>query len=163
VNQLIIFVAQYAVALLPLLLVTIFVRLPKDKRLSLTVTLALGGALSLIGILIASHLFYDPRPFMSGNVAALFPHAAGNGFPSDHMTLGATLAFIGYAYSKKIGFVMIALAVAIGAARVLAHVHSWIDIFGGIVIALLSVLLAVYVSRCVTDKWLSRPHILKTR
>jgi undecaprenyl-diphosphatase len=162
-NQLTVFVAQYVIFSLPLLIGIIFLRLSNAKRASFFITIAAGGALSLIGIFIASHLFYDPRPFMSGNVVALFPHAADNGFPSDHMTFGATLAFIGYVYSKKIGLVMIPLAVAVGAARVLAHVHSWIDIFGGIFVALISTILAVYIGRYVSEKWLSRPHILKTR
>ncbi len=161
-NHLIAFVAQYAVFLLPILIGVIFLRIPRDKRLSFLITLAIGGVLGLIGIFLASHMFYDPRPFMSSHVVPLFSHAADNGFPSDHMTLGATLAFIGYAYSKKIGMVMIPIALAVGAARVLAHVHSWIDIFGGIGVAFVATLLAVQLSRYVINK-LPRAHVLKTR
>jgi undecaprenyl-diphosphatase len=153
-NQLIVFVAQYMVLLLPLLIIVIFLRLPKDKRMPFIIKLAASGALSLIGIVIASHLVYDPRPFVSENIIPLFPHAPDNGFPSDHMTLSATLAFISYVCSKKIGLVMILIAAAIGTARVLAHVHSWADIFGGIIVALLSTLLAIYITRYITNKWL---------
>ncbi len=162
-NQLIVFVAQYVIFFLPVLLIIIFLRLSKDIRPSFLITLVIGGVLSLIGILIASHLFYSPRPFMISGVAPLFSHAADNGFPSDHMTLSAALAFIGYAYSRKIGLIMTALALAIGVARVLAHVHSWVDIFGGIIVALLSVILAFYISHYITNKWLPRLHTLITK
>jgi undecaprenyl-diphosphatase len=156
-NSLIVFVAQYLVFILPLLIVVIFLQLAKENRLGYIITLAIGSAISLIGIFTASHLFYDPRPFVSSGIVPHFPHAADNGFPSDHMTLGATLAFIGYAYSKRIGFVMIPIALAVGAARVLTHVHSWIDIFGGIIIALVATLLAIQISRYITHKYPRSP------
>jgi undecaprenyl-diphosphatase len=158
-NQLVVFVAQYVVFLLPLLLLVVFMRLSKDDRWSLLIALTVGGVLSLVGIFVASHLFYDPRPFVSGAVVPLFQHSADNGFPSDHTTIGATLAFIGYIYSKKVGLVMISLAVAVGVARVLAHVHSWIDILGGILVALLATMLAVYASRYIAEKWIPSQHI----
>jgi membrane-associated phospholipid phosphatase len=69
------------------------------------------------------------------------------------------LAFIGYAYSKKIGLVMTLIALAVGVARVLAHVHSWIDIFGGVIIAAVSAILAIYISYYITQKWLSRSYV----
>ncbi len=162
-NHLIVFVAQYAVFLLPLLILVILRGLPEAKRLSFFVTLAIGSVLSLAGILIASHLFYDPRPFVSGHAIPLFSHAADNGFPSDHMTLGATLAFIGYAYSRKIGLIMILVALLVGVARVAAHVHSWVDIVGGTIIGLLAAVVAFYSSRYISDRWLNRPYVAKNK
>jgi undecaprenyl-diphosphatase len=159
VNQLIVVVAQYIIFLLPLLIGIILLQLPNDRQLSLLITLATGGILSLVGIAIASHFFYDPRPFVSGDITPLFLHAADNGFPSDHTTIAAVLAFIGYAYSKKIGIVMTLIVLAVGVARVLAHVHSWIDIFGGIIIAAVSAILAVSFSDYITHKLPPRSYI----
>jgi membrane-associated phospholipid phosphatase len=41
---------------------------------------------------------------------------------------------------------MLPIAVAIGAARVFAHVHSWIDIIGGIAVGLIASGIAVTVT-----------------
>jgi undecaprenyl-diphosphatase len=159
VNQLIVIVAQYIIFLLPLLIGIILLKLPSDRQSSLLITLAAGGILSLVGITIASHFFYDPRPFVSGDITPLFLHAADNGFPSDHTTLAALLAFIGYAYSKKIGLVMTFIALAIGVARVLAHVHSWIDIFGGVIIAAISAILAINITYYIIHKLQPRSYV----
>ena len=150
-DYIIIFVAQYLIFILPLLIGVILFRLPKSQRLPFTITAGTGTILSFVGIFVASHLFYDPRPFITSHVIPLFSHPADNGFPSDHTTIAATLAFIGYVFSKKLGLIMIPIALAVGIARVLAHVHSWIDIVGGIGIAFLATLAAIYIGRYIAS------------
>lgn len=158
VNQLIVFVAQYLFFALPMLTAIIFFRLPSNERLKYFVSLALGGIFALLLAKLASYLLFDPRPFVDGHIAPLFPHAPDNGFPSDHTTFGATLAFIGLAYARKWGMFMVPIAIAIGVARVLAHVHSWIDIFGGLVVGLAAATIAVYLTHIVSRKMSTRQN-----
>lgn len=151
-NQLIIFVAEYAIFLLLIAAVVIFFSLPKTSRGQYLLSLALGGICAFVLVKLAGQLIVDPRPFVSGHIVPLFPHAPDNGFPSDHTTFGTTLAFISFFYARKWGLVMILIAVLIGAARVLAHVHHWSDIIGGIVVGLVATTIAVSITLIASHK-----------
>lgn len=91
---------------------------------------------------IAGSLYYNPRPFMVSGVEPLVPHAADNGFPSDHTLLLATLAAIVFYYDKKHSVVLWIAAIAVGFFRVYAGIHHPLDIIGSIVISIVSVLIA---------------------
>lgn len=84
--------------------------------------------------LLASTLYYNPRPFVSEHITPLISHAADNGFPSDHTLLAAALASIVFCFNRKLGIVLFAIALLVGTARVLAGIHHWIDIVGSFVI-----------------------------
>ncbi len=92
----------------------------------------------------AEMLWYNPRPFVVGDFAPLIPHAANNGFPSDHMLMAATIASIVFVYNRRLGVVLGAAAVAVGAARVLAGVHHVVDLAGAALIAVAVVALVEY-------------------
>ncbi len=158
INQLIIFVAEYAIFLLPIFAMAIFFSLSKVGRRQYFLSLALGGVCAFFLAKLAGQLIVDPRPFVGGHVVPLFPHAPDNGFPSDHTTFGTTLAFISFFYSRKWGLVMIPIAVLIGAARVLAHVHHWSDIIGGIAVGLIAATIAVYITLIVSHKLSPQQH-----
>ena len=145
-NLLIVFVAQYLFFLLPIMAAIIFCLLPGTERKRYFASLALGGALAFVIAKLASHFFFDPRPFVNSHIVPLFPHTPDNGFPSDHTTFATTFAFVSLFYARKWGLVMLPIAVAIGAARVFAHVHSWIDIIGGIAVGLIASGIAVTVT-----------------
>ena len=91
--------------------------------------------LSYIAAKIISHFYFDPRPFVVGNFTPLIPHAADNGFPSDHTLLGAAIAFAIFRFNKKLGLLLLFFAILVGFSRVLAGVHHASDIAGSIVIA----------------------------
>jgi undecaprenyl-diphosphatase len=145
-------IAQYAILFIPLLVVAAFLQLDISQKKRLVLTLVIGSVVGLLLLKLASTLFYDPRPFMSSDVQPLFKHAADNGFPSDHTTLSALMAFIVLAFSRKIGIIMTILAVAIGSARVFAHVHSWIDILGGLLVAGLAAYVAITVQKAIISR-----------
>ncbi len=92
--------------------------------------------LSYLTGLLAGFLYYDPRPFVVLHIVPLFSHVADNGFPSDHALLMGTLAAIVTAFNTRLGVFLWILAVAVGAARVLAHVHHTIDILASFGIAI---------------------------
>jgi len=78
---------------------------------------------------------------VSHHLLPLIPHAADNGFPSDHALLAAFLAFTMFLYSRRASLLLLIIAVLIGWARVATHIHSPIDIVGSFVIAGLSVII----------------------
>jgi len=107
-----------------------------QKLLVLTIA---GGILALLLAKIGALLYFDPRPFTHPGVVSIIPHAPDNGFPSDHELLASVLAISTYVYFKLAGLLFGILAIVIGAARVLAHVHSPIDVIGSMLIAALAV------------------------
>jgi undecaprenyl-diphosphatase len=107
--------------------------------LSLAVAFAVGKGLGL--------LWYDPLPFVQQGIAPLIPHAANNGFPSDHMLLAATAASIVFVYNRRLGLLLWVLAAAVGAARVSAGVHHPVDVLAAAVIAVGAVALSYWLQR----------------
>ena len=55
-------------------------------------------------------------------------------FPSGHATFMFALAFSMYSFDKRAGMIIGALALITGISRVLAGVHFWYDILGGLVL-----------------------------
>jgi undecaprenyl-diphosphatase len=87
---------------------------------------------------IAGSLYFHPRPFVTEHIKPLVSHGADNGFPSEHTIAAMTLATVIYFYRKKFAAIAFLLAIFVGLGRVLAHVHSPIDIAGGLIIGLVA-------------------------
>jgi len=141
-NEIITIVAQYFIVLPVIVAVIVFMQLSskKDKK-SFAIAMIAGGLLTLFCAYLASKLYSDPRPFVVGHFTPLIPHAAGNGFPSDHTLLAAFIGWTILFYSRKYGVIVLAIALLIGVARVLAGVHHISDIIGSFVISGLIVIL----------------------
>jgi len=134
-NMIVADVAQYGFVLTLLATFIAWLRLPRREKLELLVALLIGGAVCFVLIKLGGVLYYDPRPFVSGQVVPLFPHAPDNGFPSDHTVATMFVAACVVVVSRRWGLVLIALSLLAGAARVLAHVHSPVDILGAVAMA----------------------------
>ncbi len=91
---------------------------------------------------ISSFFIYTSRPFVVENVKPLIDHAPNNGFPSDHTLLAMTISAVFLIYERRLGILLTALGLAVGAARVLARVHWPIDIMGSTIIAFSAVIIA---------------------
>ena len=123
-----------------------WLRAKMSVKKSLTWQLLAGGVIALLLDVIAGDVFYDPRPFVVHHLVPIIPHAADNGFPSDHAMLTSFLAFTLFLYSRRTGIVLLVNALLVSWARVAAHIHSPLDIAGGFVIAAISVAVAYYVA-----------------
>lgn len=104
------------------------------------IKLTLLGAVTLpasyaIGKIIGTFI-ETTRPFVELGVDPLVAHAADNGFPSEHTLYALIIAGVIAMSHKKLGFILIALALLVGTGRVLALVHNPIDIIGSAGIAL---------------------------
>lgn len=155
-NAIIVFCAQYLFILVILLEILAVIRLGKgvDSKVKFLVAIILAGVIAFILSRISSQLYYDPRPFVREHVKPLFPHAPDNGFPSDHALLTGTLTAIAYFYNRKYANLMLIPTLIIGVARVLAKVHSPLDIGGGWVFGIIGSFAAYYLVRwAITKPW----------
>jgi len=134
-NILIIFTAKYLLFISAAIAIIYFLKQSRQKQKETLIFAVILLPLSYIIAKIVGHFYFDPRPFVAGHFTPLFPHAADNGFPSDHTLLGVAIAFAVFRFNKKLGLFLLLLAILVGIARVLAGVHHAADIAGSIVIA----------------------------
>ena len=146
-DNIIIFCAKYLVALPVLIFIWVWLKQSKDHKIQLAAAIIAAGIIAVIIDKITGKLYFDPRPFVSQHVKPLITHAADNGFPSEHTILATTLAGVLYFYSRRLSIATLVLAIIIGSARVAAHVHSPIDIIGGLAIGLIAAWLGQQLSR----------------
>lgn len=151
-HELVIVVAKYFIALSVLVTIVVWLFLNKNDKKILVVQLISGGIIALIIAYIARHFYNDPRPFVEGHFKPYFPHAADNGFISDHTLLASFLAFSVYFYKKWVGLLLIILAIVIGTARVIAGVHHWRDILAAFIVSFIASLLALAITHHLKPK-----------
>lgn len=149
-HELTIIVAQYFIAIPVLGYAYIFFRL-KDSAARKTFIFQSIAAVIITTVLvkIAASLHTDARPFVRDGVHPYFGHSTDNGFPSDHTTYSALLAFLVLHYSRKIGAGLAVIALLIGSARVVAGVHHGQDIIAGFLIGAVGAVLGVYAVKAV--------------
>ena len=135
-DTLIIFIAKYLLFVSAAIAVLYFLKQTRQKQKEILIFAVILLPLSYIIAKVVGHLYFDPRPFVVGHFTPLLPHAADNGFPSDHTLLAAAISFAVFRFNKKVGFGLLILAILVGLARVLAGVHHTVDIAGSIIIAL---------------------------
>jgi undecaprenyl-diphosphatase len=138
-HQTVTFVAKYFIVLSVLLVAWVFFAQPRSKKKDFVVVGLLSAAVAVLLAKAGSHFYYDPRPFVAGHITPYFSHGNDNGFPSDHTLLAGVLTFLGFRYSKKLGWALLFVALLVGMARVKAGVHHSIDVLGSFVIAAVSV------------------------
>lgn len=141
-NWLIAATAQYLIFLI--ILIAILVTWFSERQIRRRIILL--GVFSLILALVIAQFtgifIYNARPFVVDNMTPLFPHAADNGFPSDHALIALVISLAVMIYRWKWGLLMVILGILVGAARVFSGVHHWVDIGGSTGIAMVSVFLA---------------------
>lgn len=136
-SLLIIFGAKYLIVVIALIAGGYALKLPRPKQLLMIKIAAISFPVIFLLSRLASLVYYDPRPFVTGHFIPLIPHDPDNGFPSDHTLLSAAIAALVYTLNRRIGLALFALALLVGIARIAAGVHSPIDIAGSIAIAIL--------------------------
>ena len=134
-NNIIIFGSKYLYLVIVIAALVYVWRQPKGLRWKIVICATIALPLTYIVAKIASAFYYDPRPFVVGNFTPLLPHAADNGFPSDHTLLSSAIAVVIFFFHRKLGLGLLVIAFLVGAARVFAGIHHFVDIIGSMVIA----------------------------
>ncbi len=112
----------------------------------------------LVGKLLS--LIYQPsmtRPFIEQGVAAGAAYIDNPGFPSDHVLLAVVVVCAVYFITpyKKMAIILGIFVVIMAVARVLALVHTPLDIFGGVVAGLSG---AIWYHKMLKDSTISKLH-----
>lgn len=137
-------VAQYALLLVALGGVVAWLLVDRRDKVPLLAQAVLAVVLVALLVKVAGMLHTDPRPFVvQPSLHPLFPHPADNGFPSDHTALATAVALVVARYRRGLGVGLLLVALAIGGARVAAHVHHVEDIVAGVLVGAVAAALAM--------------------
>lgn len=153
-DSVIIFCAKYLFVVVVLLYLWAIYQASRRDRKALVVSLIIAGVVAVILDKIGGKVYYDPRPFVSQHITPLIQHSADNGFPSEHTILSMTIGILLLYYRRRLGALAVIVAYVVGVARIAAHVHSPIDIIGGIVIGAIAATAGYYAAK----KWLGGPR-----
>jgi len=151
-DETVIIIAKYLIVILVLALTYVFFKQDKRHKVEMVALLAASVIVAALLAKLASVLHQDPRPFARDGITPYFSHGPDNGFPSDHTTYSAVIAFVIMKYSHKLGIALAVLALLIGSARVVAGVHHGQDIIAGFLIAAASTGLSVLVLKFVQSR-----------
>lgn len=119
----------------------------KYRRIGFTCILAL--ILSTIlteGIL--KHLVERVRPLVANPIEKpLISIPTTFSFPSGHTGASVAVAFVlcKYLYKYKLGFITLAFLIAF--SRIYLYVHYFFDVMGGVIVGLISGILAIYIMK----------------
>lgn len=149
-NELMIFVTEYLVYLIPIALLYLWFSSEdgKSKSVFVFVTIVVSLAISY-----AMGQFYShPAPYTAG-YETLITEAPENSFPSQHTTVVFAFTWpVFYLQDRwRDGLVVLALASLVGISRVYVGVHYPIDIAGAIGASLLGFVLVYAARDAVTD------------
>jgi len=82
------------------------------------------------------------RPFVTDGIDPLtITIPKDNSFPSAHAAIAFSLTFGIYKHNKKYGMIFLLPATLVGVGRIISYVHAPVDVVGGILVALLVVVL----------------------
>ncbi len=146
-NSILIFGAQYLYLIVITIFSVWFSLQPRVRRKEILLLICICLPLIYIISKIASHLYYNPRPFALEHFKPLIPHKANNGFPSDHVLLVSAISAILYPFSRRLSIGLWGLTLFVGISRVFAGVHHLIDVIGAIFISISVVSLAYFIMR----------------
>jgi membrane-associated phospholipid phosphatase len=134
-HPLIVFCAKYLFVAVGALAIAAWLKTANSLRWQFILTAILSGIVAVALTKIAGSLYYHPRPYIAQHIQPLITGApTDNGFPSDHTVLCMTLTAVIFFYKRQLAALAFALTLLVGSARVLAHVHSPLDILGGLLI-----------------------------
>ena len=138
-NLIFIFGAKYLYLAVIIIVLVWFLIQPRTKQKEILIISCICLPLAYLVAKLASHLYYNPRPFVLGHFKPLISHKANNGFPSHHALLVSAIAAVVLLFSWRISSVLWILTLFVGISRVYVGVHHPVDIIGSIFISVMVV------------------------
>lgn len=133
-----IFAAQWLIFVMPLSLVMLWIGGTGPAReVALRAVIAALCALTLNGLI--GQFWYSPRPFVLEVGQTFLLHDPDSSFPSDHATsifsVALVLAFSRVQEARRIGWMLLPLALVVAWSRVYLGVHWPKDMFGALLMS----------------------------
>lgn len=128
-------VADDLILLIPLLLVGLWFW-GNDARRNVALKACLVALLALGFNQLIGLIWPHPRPFALGLGHTFIPHAADSSFPSDHMTVFASIGialFLGR--EKPLGTLVLLASLSVAWARIYLGVHFPLDMLGAVAVS----------------------------
>lgn len=146
-DQIFVFGAKYLIFILAALALYWFLRMTRDEQRKMAIFGCVSLPLTYIIGFVASLLYYNPRPFVTGGFTPLIAHVENNGFPSDHALAAFALAAVFFAFNKKRASMLFVLAAIVAFSRVIVGVHHYLDIEASLIFAIIGWYLAFPIVR----------------
>ena len=126
----------------------------KEKKAMILAFLAIPIAVLLIkGI----HLFFiEPRPFVNLHFSPLLDTDADASFPSRHTSVMALVAFSFVHFKSKWASLFLLLMIWVGISRIYVGVHYPLDILGGIVVGIISLVITKQITKRLKSHFFSQ-------
>lgn len=156
-NNLMLFTTNYLIYISILLIFVLgFKGGIKERKALILIILSIPIAILLIKVI---HIFfYEPRPFVTFNFSPLVNENANASFPSRHATIASIIAFSYIFLKSKWAPIFLASALLIGTSRVYLGVHYPLDILGGLITAIISIVIALQVKKLLKIGLLNQKH-----
>jgi undecaprenyl-diphosphatase len=144
-DSLAVFAAEYMPVVVILALIYLWIRKGDSTH-----DILLYGVYAAITGLIINYLiglvYFHPRPSMLHMGTQLFSYPMDSSFPSDHTTLMVSIALmlIYFKETRIYGLLILILGLIGGFARVFCGIHFPFDIFGSVIVALISTTIIYY-------------------
>lgn len=140
-DNLMIFGARYLIVVVFLLIFFLIFRGSiKEKKAFILAIFSLAVVVLIIKMI---HLFFiEPRPFVNLDLTPLYPYKPDPSFPSRHVSMMTAITFAYIHFKSKWAPLFLLLMVWVGVSRIYVGVHYPLDIIGGIIVGIVSLLIA---------------------
>lgn len=109
---------------------------PRSKLAAASAGIA--AVVALLANAALGHLWYHPRPFADhpAQTVLLVHHGADNSFPSDHASVAFAIAFAVLVFHRRLGILLLTLAIGVGLDRIFVGVHYPVDVLTSVFVGL---------------------------
>jgi len=124
----------------------------RRRKVEILLTAILSSMIARFGVTSLIRLFYNrPRPFMILPVENLFSES-GWSFPSGHSSFFFSMSTAVYIYDKKWGLLFFIVTALMNIGRVMAGVHYFSDVVGGMIVGVLTSYATFFLLRKLKNK-----------
>lgn len=109
----------------------------------------------LVIIIKIIHLFYyENRPFITHQLIPLISYGNDASFPSRHASISSAIAFAYTYYKSQWASLFLLFMLWVGLSRIFVGVHYPLDILGGFIVGIISLVISKQIIKLIKNKFL---------